>query len=354
MKTLKLKTIKKGSKLAIISPSAALPNLFPDIYELGLQNLINALEIEIVEMPSARLDRKTLYEHPELRAKDINDAFGDDQIDGIVCSIGGYESVRILKYLDLDQIMSKPKMIMGFSDATTFLSYLSVLGLPTIHGPSVMAGFAQLKSFEGAFIEHVKTFLMALECPYKYPEYKQLTHGYKDWTCMETLGECLPFSDNKGMHTLQGNQSIKGKLWGGNIEVLEFLKGTPYWPKSDFWADKILMFETSEDKPDPMTVGYMFRNYATQGILEQVKGVLFAKPKDYSDEEVDALNEIIKNILTVENDLGELLVMCGGDFGHTDPKWLLPLGCEVEINPFNKTITLLESPFEIRKKEVGE
>lgn len=348
MKTLKLKPIKKGSKIAIISPSSALPNLFPDIYELGLQNLTSALEIEIVEMPSARLDRKTLYEHPELRAKDINDAFGDDQIDGIICSIGGYESVRILKYLDRDKIMSNPKMIMGFSDATTFLSYLSSLGLPTIHGPSIMAGFAQLKSFEDAFKVHVKTFLTALKCPYVYPKYSQLTQGYKDWTCMETLGECLPFSDNKGMLTLQGHQSIKGKLWGGNIEVLEFLKGTPYWPKPDFWADKILVFETSEDKPTPINVGCMFRNYATQGILSKVRGIIFAKPKDYSTEEIEELNEIIVNILTVENNLENLLVISSGDFGHTDPKWLLPLGCEVELNPFNKSITLLENPFETR------
>ncbi len=347
MESLKLRKLKKGSRIAVISPSSALPNLFPEIYELGLQNVMDALGVETVEMPSARMDRKMLYEHPEIRAKDINDAFKDERIDGIICSIGGYESVRILPFLDLEVIKANPKMIMGFSDATTFLSYLSSQGLPTIHGPSIMAGFAQFKSFEKAFQTHVKTFLMALTCPYVYPKYTQLTQGYKDWTCIETLGECLPFTSNEGMMTLQGHQSVTGKLWGGNIEVLEFLKGTTYWPKPDFWADKILLFETSEDKPTPMNVGFMFRNYATQGILSHIRGILFAKPKDYSSEEIETLNEIIMNILTVENSLSELVVISGGDFGHTDPKWLLPLGCEVELDPLKGTVTLLESPFEI-------
>lgn len=345
MSKMKLRQIRKGSKIAVISPSAPLPNLFPDLYEMGLRNIEEVLQVEIVEMPTARMDRKTLYENPMLRAKDINDAFKDDQIDGIICSIGGYESVRILEYLDLDTIMKNPKMIMGFSDATTFLSYLASKGMPTLHGPSVMAGLAQTNAFEPAFTSHLKTFLMALKCPYVYPEYMQITQGYKDWSCKETLGECLPFEDNKGLKVLQGHKSVKGKLWGGNIEVLEFLKGTKFWPDEAFWDDKILFFETSEDKPSPFVVGCMLRNYAIQGILNKVKGIIFSKPKDYTPEETLELEEILLNIINIENDLSHLLVMTGGDFGHTDPKWILPYNCEIEFDPLNKKVMLLESPF---------
>ncbi len=345
MSMIKLKPIKKGSKIAVISPSAPLPNLFPDLYEMGLQNIEEILQIEIVEMPTARMDRKTLYENPMLRAKDINDAFEDDQIDGIICSIGGYESVRILEYLDLEIIMKNPKMIMGFSDATTFLSYLASKGMPTLHGPSVMAGLAQAKAFESTFTAHLKTFLTDLKCPYVYPSYSKITQGYKDWSCKETLGECLPFENNEGLKVLQGDKTLVGKLWGGNIEVLEFLKGTKFWPDEAFWDDKILFFETSEDKPTPFVVGCMLRNYATQGILNKIKGIVFSKPKDYTPEEIMELDEILLNIINIENNLSHLLVMTGGDLGHTDPKWILPYNCEIEIDPVNKRIVLVENPF---------
>lgn len=51
--------------------------------------------------------------NPKLRADDINNAFADDSIDGIITSIGGYESVRILQYLNTDMITKKSKVYYG-------------------------------------------------------------------------------------------------------------------------------------------------------------------------------------------------------------------------------------------------
>ena len=117
---IKPKKIRPGSRIAIISPSNGLPFLFSGIYELGLKNLKEIFGFEIVEMPTARMSPDELYKNPKLRAEDVNHAFADNSIDGIITSIGGYESVRILKYLDIDVIKKNPKLIMGFSDATTF------------------------------------------------------------------------------------------------------------------------------------------------------------------------------------------------------------------------------------------
>ena len=150
---------------------------------------------------------------------------------------------------------------MGFSDATTFLSYLNKLGMVTFYGPSVMAGFAQLKSMSQKVIEHTRDILFSDNYPYLYTPYKDWTNGYKDWSNQDTLGECTEFYTNKGWRFLQGIETVEGKLWGGCLEVLEFLKATDYWPQKDFWNDKILFFETSEDKPLPNIVGYMLRNY---------------------------------------------------------------------------------------------
>ena len=343
---IKSKKIRPGSRIAIISPSNGLPFLFPDNYELGLRNLKEIFGFEIVEMPTARMSPDTLYKNPTLRAEDINQSFADDSIDGIITSIGGYESIRILKYLDIDIIKKNPKFIMGFSDATTFLSYLNYLGMVTFYGPSVMAGFAQLKHLPSRCSGHIKDILFANHFPYRYAPYVKWTNGYKDWSNKDTVGECTEFFNNEnGWTFLQGKGIAQGRLWGGCIEVLEFIKSTDYWPDKTFWHDKVLFLETSEEKPSPNRVGCMLRNYGIQGILEEVKGVIFGRAKDYSTKEKEELNKIVLSVIRDEFKVGDIPVIVDMDFGHTDPKLILPLGCMVSLNPTTKDIALIENSF---------
>jgi len=342
---IKPKKLKIGSRIAIISPSNGLPFLFPDIYELGLKNLQEIMSLEIVEMRTARMSPKELYNNPKLRAKDINAAFADDNIDGIITTIGGNESVRILKYLDTDIITSNPKFIMGFSDATTFLSYLNSLGMVTFYGPSVMAGFAQINYLDLSFTQHIKDILFNRKIPYKYTFYKEWTNGYKDWNNKNTLGQCAQFNYNPGFVILQIGKKIQGRLWGGCMEILENLKSTQYWPSESFWDNRILFFETSEDKPSPKQVEYMLRNYGTQGILNRVSAVVFGRPKDYSLEEKNEVNEIILRVIRDECKNKDIPIIVNMDFGHTDPKIILPLGCLISIDPIAKEVILMESPF---------
>ncbi|NQX61469.1 S66 peptidase family protein [Paenibacillus qinlingensis] len=344
---IKPKRLKSGSKIAIISPSNGLPYLFPDIYEMGLKHLGEVFGLEVVEMPSARMSPEELYKNPQLRAQDINDCFENEEIDGIITSIGGYESVRILPFLNKDLIMSHPKFIMGFSDATTFLTYLNNWGMVTFYGPSIMAGIAQLSSLPKAYSEHLKAIWFEEQFPYRYTPYQEWTNGYKDWSHLETLGECQPFVANEnGWTFIQGEAIEQGYLWGGCIEVLEFMKSTIYWPKDDCWQDRVLFFETSEEKPSPMQVGYMLRNYGMQGIFSRVKGVIFGRAKDYSVAENAELREILVTIIAKEFGAGHVPIVVDFDFGHTDPKLILPLGGRVELNPGTNEVILLESPFE--------
>ncbi|UFJ38960.1 LD-carboxypeptidase [Brevibacillus humidisoli] len=342
----KPKRLKPSSRIAIISPSSGLPYLFPDNYELGLNNLQEFIGFEVVEMPTARMSPDDLYRNPQLRANDINRCFEDDQIDGIITSIGGYESIRILPFLDLELIMEHPKFLMGLSDATTFLSYLNQLGMITFYEPTVMAGFAQVKSLPPEFLQHLKSMFFSNQFPYRYAPYPRWTNAYKDWSNLETLGECEAFTENEqGWTFLQGTSVEQGYLWGGCMEVLEFMKSTIYWPHETFWEDKVLFFETSEEKPSPMQVGYMLRNYGMQGIFSKIKGVMIGRAKDYTDEEKQKLNEITINVIKGEFGADRIPVVVDVDFGHTDPKLILPLGGKVELNPITNDIILLESPF---------
>ena len=347
----KVKRLKKGSNIAVISPSNGLASVFPHIYEMGLKNLSEVFGFNMVEYPTSRMLSKDLYTNPKLRAEDIQSAFQDESIDGIICTIGGYESVRILEYLDMDIIMNHPKFIMGFSDATTFLSYFNKWGLVTFYGPSVMAGLAQMKNMDQSYEKHLKDMLLKNNKSYVYKPYKQYTNGYKDWSDPELVGQCEAFYDNEnGFEFYLDDEPSEGELWGGCIEVLEFIKGTKYWPEPDFWYNKVLFFETSEEKPSPMAVGYMLRNYGIQGILNSIKGLLIARPKDYTEEEKEDLKKIVMDIMTLEFNVKDIPIVFNMDFGHTDPKLILPLGCVVRIKPKENCIELVESPYTNKNK----
>lgn len=336
--------LKKGDTVAIISPSWGGPSLFLHIYENGLKVLREEFGLVVKEYPTARAEADFLYHHPEARAADVNRAFADPEVKAIITSIGGDDSVRILPYLDGEIIKSNPKILMGFSDTTTLLTYGNQLGLVTFHGPSIMAGFSQLKYLPSAFTDHIKTMLFEASSTYQYKPYEVWGEGYPDWRQVENTGKINPLAPNEERWLwLQGDSVVQGELFGGCIEVLEFLKSTTFWPKPDFWTGKVLFFETSEDKPSPDQVKYMLRNYGMQGIFDQVRAVLFGRPMDYTEVEKKALVDVLITVVATEFGRPDLPLIANMDFGHTDPQFILPLGVRAEIDCRNKAFELIES-----------
>ena len=73
----------------------------------------------------------------EERAADLNAAFRDPDLDGIVCLRGGYGAARLLPFLDFDALRRAPKVILGYSDITAILNAVYAhTGLITFHDPS--------------------------------------------------------------------------------------------------------------------------------------------------------------------------------------------------------------------------
>lgn len=138
---LKPARLANGDTVAIVSPSWGGPSIFPHVYDKGLE-AIRDLGLRIKEFPSARADNDYLFQNPRARAKDINDAFADVEVNAIFASIGGDDSIRILPFLDPVTIKKNPKILMGYSDTTTLLTYINQMGLVTFNGPSVMAGIS--------------------------------------------------------------------------------------------------------------------------------------------------------------------------------------------------------------------
>lgn len=135
MSFIKPKKLKQGDTIAIVSPSWWWPSRFPDVYEYWISAL-KKLWFKIKEFPSAKMDADFLYNNPEFRAKDINDAFRDSEVNWIIASIWWDDSVRILPFLDVEIIKNNPKFLMWYSDTTTLTTYLNQLWLVTFNWPA--------------------------------------------------------------------------------------------------------------------------------------------------------------------------------------------------------------------------
>ena len=342
MEFIKPKKLMKGDTIAVLSPSKGLPSKFPHIFNNGLKILKENFGLKVKEFPTAKMDLDKLYENPKLRAKDINDAFADKEVKAIIASIGGDDSIRILKYIDKQIIEKNPKIFMGYSDTTTLNTFFNQLGLVTFNGPSIMAGFSQLNNFPESE-KHIKDILFSNLKDYKYAPYPVWSNKYKDWSKKENIGQVTEIQKNNGWHWIQGKSVVAGRLFGGCIEVLDMINGTEYWPKKEFWKDRILFIETSEDKPSPDQVKYWLRNFGIQGIFDNITGMIVGRARDYSDEETKNLEENIIKVVVNEFGHPEIPIITNVDFGHTDPQIILPLGIEAEIDCKNKTFKLKES-----------
>jgi muramoyltetrapeptide carboxypeptidase LdcA involved in peptidoglycan recycling len=86
----------------------------------------------------------------------------------------------------------------------------------------------------------------------------------------------------------------------------------------------------------------MLRSLAATGALKEIRGILYGRP--YGDEaDFQAYDDALLRVL-FEVGLTSLPVITRMDFGHTDPKFTLPIGVMAEIDCDLRQIRLIESP----------
>ncbi|MBY7143977.1 LD-carboxypeptidase [Virgibacillus sp. NKC19-3] len=299
--------------------------------------------MNVKEMSTVRAAPERLYNNPKQRAEDLNQAFADPNIKGIFCSIGGDDAIRILPYLDKELILRNPKVVIGSSDNTTFLAYLNQLGLVTFYGPTVMAGISQIRNLDPLYKRHVVDLLFQPHHKYEYSPFDYWSQGYPDWSNTDNIGKINEKNQNtEGWKWLQGDGIKSGRLFGGNIEVFEMMKGTTYFPEDEFFDDKVLFLENGEGTTTVNQIKRMLRNYGVQRIFERIRGLIFGRARDYSPQERDQLDNVITSVIQQEFNQYDLPIISNFDFGHTDPMSILPLGVPVEVNCEEKRIMLME------------
>lgn len=341
---IKPKMLQQGDKVATISLSwggAGEPDLRWR-YEQGIERLRKVFGLEVVAMPNSLKGGDYLYDNPKARAEDLMNAFKDPTIKGIFSNIGGSESIRLLPYVDLDVIRDNPKVFIGYSDSTITHLFCHKAGISSFYGPAILTDFAENVEMYTYTVEALQKTLFSNEVIGEVKASPVWTSERLEWI-IENKNIKRKMTPNKGYEVLQGSKVVQGRLIGGCIEVLEFAKGTLLWPEESYWKDSILFFETSEDTPDPGYVEYWLRNYGSQGILQNVQGIIFGKP--LNERYYEEYKESIRRIMN-ELDLNDLPILYNLNFGHTEPKFVLPYGAMAEIDCENATFSILESGVE--------
>lgn len=343
---IKPKRLKKGDKIAVVSLSwgGLGDSALIHKYNIAKQRLENDFGLKVVAMPHALSGSDFVANHPELRAKDLMDAFTDASISAVFCAIGGDDTIRTLPYIHFEVLQNNPKIFMGYSDSTINHLMIYKAGLVSFYGPSIMCEFGEYGKMFDYTKSAVRDLLFGDWHQYSLEPSPEWTdeHVFWDEGNINTPHTMKP--DTHGYEIINGNGIVKGHLLGGCIDVFMIANGTEIWPTLKEWTNAILFVETSEEKPSPDFVNRTFRNLAAQGILKSLKGIIVGKPQDekYYEEYKTAILQVVAS----EEKLYDLPIFYNVNFGHAKPIGIIPYGINTELNCARKTITFLENATE--------
>ena len=207
---IKPKKLKKGDKVAIVSLSSGLAGeeMFRHRYELGKKRL-EQLGFNVVTMKNALKGIEYLYNHPEKRAEDFIEAILDKDIKGIICNIGGDDTIRLLPYIDFEAIANNPKVFMGYSDTTINHFVMQKVGVVSYYGPAVMTDFAENNNMHTYTLKYINEVLLENREDIVIKSSDKWTSEYLDWAIEENDNISRKMNEEKyGYEVLQGKRNI--------------------------------------------------------------------------------------------------------------------------------------------------
>lgn len=291
-----------GAKVALLCASSAVPEerLEPSIAA------VRALGLEPVVFPSCYYVNRHGYFAADdaQRAKDLQDAFADPDIQGVLCIRGGYGAGRLLPFLNWRDMARHPKVFCGYSDVTALhIALNQECRMVTYQTP--------MPSTE--YYEPVDEFTMT----------------YLRRALFGALTGPLPMGEL--VETLQGG-TAQGVLCGGNLSLVRDSLGTPWEIDT---RGKILFLEDVDERP--YRLDGMLTQLRNAGKFDDCAGVLLGYwtncvPED--PERTLTMEEIIREVVLPAGKP----TLAGLACGHSLPTMSLPLGCTVVLDADNKTL----------------
>jgi len=235
---LKPRPVRPGDRVAVVAPASPFD---PLQLEAGLCELRRlGFEPVVDERTFAR--QGYLAGPPETRARALLDALDDPGIACVMAARGGYGSVQVLPFLDPATLAQARKLIVGYSDLTSLLSFVSCrAGLVCAHGPTVA---------------------------------DRLGRGlYDEASLLATLSGREPVGElvAPGLEVLVGGEA-SGPIFGGNLTQLAASLGTPY----AFAPPPGCLILLEDVNERPYRLDRLWTQLRLAGILDRAAGIVLA------------------------------------------------------------------------------
>ena len=309
---IKPKSIKENSTIGVVSPSYwldenVLKNTAKFFTDIGYNIKISK---------SNSLQWGPFAGTPQERADDLHRMFADPKIDAVMCARGGYGANRVLPLLDYDLIRKNPKIFIGYSDITAYLTSITQkTNLVTFHGP-------MLTTYKKSWIN------------YNYNLMNRVLTG-------ENNINIEPPESLKTRILKDGTAS--GPLWGGNMSLLINRLGT----SDALNTNGVILF--LEDIDEYLySFERMLVQMRTSGMFDQINGLIIGELEDIRDQEVRFGRNTDEIILDICGDL-DIPIVSNFPCGHGKYQATLPISITTEINTTKK-----ESPITITDSSVTE
>ena len=305
------KALHPGDTVMLLSASSPTP---PERLQPAIES-IEKLGLNVIVGETCTAQHGNLAGSDELRARELNEAFANPKIDGIICIRGGYGATRILPKLDLQTIRQNPKVFAGYSDVTTLhIVFNQQCGFVTYHTPMPSTELYKLQDDAYTWDSFVKTITDTT---------------WHDYELKNVAGEEV-VTVVPGVAT--------GQLVGGNLTLVQVSLGTPYEIDCE---NKILFLEDIDENTE--RIDRMLTQLSLAGKLQQLSGIILGGWTNCGPPNPDKP----ENALSLETIFDELLaplnipIVRNVSCGHILPTMSLPLGKMVTLDATNRTITVV-------------
>ena len=286
--------LRSGANIGVISPSYWIAD---DVLK-NTAEIFTSRNFHLTYGESIKLKEGPFAGPPELRADDLNNMFADPNIDAIFCARGGYGANRVLPLLNYDLIKENPKIFIGNSDITAYLTSITQkTEIITFHGP-------MLVSYKHGFIE------------YNFDQMMKVLTSTKN-IVINPPAEFDPHILKKG--------TAKGPLWGGNLSLVMNRLGTDGQINT---TGCILFLEDLDEYL--YSFERMLVHLQTADIFNNINGLIIGELIDMKDQEISfgkSTDDIIMEICGTM----DIPIVTNFPCGHGKYQATLPISLPIEL-----------------------
>ena len=290
---LKPRALARGDRLAVVAPASPFRR---DEFDQGIDEIRSLGFIPVYDDSVFARDRYVAGSR-DARAAALRAAWRDGSIAGIIGVRGGYGSAQVLPLLDRDEIRRAPKPLIGYSDLTALLTFLTIgCGVIAFHGP-MLAG----RLGRGAAGYDVQSFTKAVCRP-------------------EPVGELT----GSAVESLRAGEAA-GPLFGGTLTQLLASLATPF----AFDPPQGYVLFLDEVRERPYRLDRMITQLCQTGLLARASAVVIGELPECDEPSGDIRARDV--MATLFRDFpGPVLL--GFPSGHTiSPAMTLPLGVSCRV-----------------------